>query len=118
KHNPTINWQTGLIVFNHCPLMCHQNSPHFEDPDETKEGTIRNEEVIKDGDRIWVMKWQEETKEEQRIQENKKRLDEEWYMELQRLKEFEKASEQGLNVSLNNFLPECYFVDFAPIFIL
>jgi hypothetical protein len=23
KHNPSIDWHTGDITFNHCPLTCH-----------------------------------------------------------------------------------------------
>ncbi|KIK72112.1 hypothetical protein PAXRUDRAFT_22386 [Paxillus rubicundulus Ve08.2h10] len=37
KHNPMVDWQTGLIVFNRCPPVCHRNVPHFKDPDERKE---------------------------------------------------------------------------------
>ena len=32
KHNPTINWETGMVIFNNCPLGCHINHSTFEIP--------------------------------------------------------------------------------------
>lgn len=33
KHNPTIDWQKGIVTFNRCPLQCQERKEK-----ETKEG--------------------------------------------------------------------------------
>jgi hypothetical protein len=62
KHNPTIDWRTGSIIFNRCPPTCYASlstelsQEPEEEPTEERKKTLD----ISEGDRIFITKFSSE----------------------------------------------------------
>ena len=48
KHSPHVNWKTGDITFDHCPLECGMPSAGVEGEEREEDGEVE------DGDWIFV----------------------------------------------------------------
>lgn len=101
KHNPTVNWRTGHLLFNHCPTTC---SPHiFSSNNVPTEDAPPVSYSPEDDDRLWVTMIYEPDPYSHSSY-------------IRTLHSAEQQLAQGSRKSLSDLLPDYCTPDFLPVF--
>lgn len=117
KHNPSVDWRTGDITFNRCPLACRATfgGEISHEPEDEPCKEKRKAEQLEDGDRIFVTKFEVETLEEWQYWEKARGREKIRAVETRSQKLAEEALKKGTKMSLEELLPK-HLEDFTPVF--
>jgi hypothetical protein len=117
KHNPSINWRTGHLTFNHCPLTCYQStscSKNSEPEDDMKRTQTSESIGLEEGDHLFVTKMDPGSVKDPYWEKVYERM-EQHAMMTQSHQLAEDALKKGEKMSLEELLPK-YLEDFMPVF--
>jgi hypothetical protein len=99
KHNPQVNWKTGDITFDRCPLECGVQLARVEEAEEAEEV-----EELEEGDRLLVT----------RIHDQEKEWIASMHTHSQRMAE--GAQKEKMRKTLEEMVPAHYLEEFREIF--